>query len=283
MTSEQKDVTFLPFHKYVAHASDFIIINNRNGRWSSLLADATLRAKLCDRRLGIGSDGLMAITTHSTAAYHVDHYLPNGQEAGVCGNGSRCTIAWARANGILQPTNMMINLFDGQHSVSYDDEGDVFTMGIRDISDVSTFPDGDVILDSGCPQHIRFVSDVEAVDISELAQTLQSSDERHTSRKPEVICVSVVQPIDAGTIRLRTYECEEILSCGTGSVAAAVAWSLRHQPELPQGEEKKEETAVEQRGGGFLKVSFIRIEQTFRDISLSGSASHVFDGEYMIS
>src|SRR3990167_3326906 len=87
----------IPFVKYQGTGNDFVMIDNRKGKWNDLSIQ-TIRA-LCDRRFGIGADGLIKLNASAELDFEVDYYNADGSKS-FCGNGARCAVAFAKQKGI---------------------------------------------------------------------------------------------------------------------------------------------------------------------------------------
>ncbi len=254
----------LNFTKYQGTGNDFILIDNRGNYFPD---DPSLIQVLCDRHFGIGADGLMLIESDPVADYRMIFYNPDGSES-LCGNGSRCSYAFARALGMVGE-RARLRTTDGLHDICMVDDQVGFQM-----SDVSRIDwlDPDYFVFNGSPHLVRFVDDVDKVNVqltgASLRHDVRFSDHQGTN-------VNFVQFLKNG-IGVRTYERgveAETLSCGTGVTAAVLAAALFRDLPSP--------VSVHARGG-VLKVSFKRMNEGFTDIWLTGPARHVFDGVWTI-
>ena len=260
----------IPFSKYQGTQNDFVIIDNRAGNIH--LSEAQIEF-ICDRRKGIGADGLMLLGTTEGYDFSMTYYNANGKEGSMCGNGGRCLTQYAFDQGIKKDTYSFIAV-DGPHESKIDEEGWVHLKMI-DVKAVEKNIEGDVtfyVLNTGSPHYIEFVDSVNSVDVVGLGQMI-----RYNERfKAEGINVNFVQQ-EEGQLIVRTYERgveNETFSCGTGVTASA----------LIAGIEKLGEQRINiETLGGKLAVSFNnRGDNTFDNIYLMGPGTFVFSGSLEI-
>ena len=256
----------IQFSKYQGTQNDFVIIDNRAG--DIKLSEVQIEF-ICDRRKGIGADGLMLLGTAAGYDFSMTYYNANGKEGSMCGNGGRCLTQYAFDLGIKKDTYSFIAI-DGPHESKIDAAGWVHLKMI-DVKVVEKNIEGDVtfyVLNTGSPHYIEFVDSVNSVDIVGLGQMI-----RYNERfKAEGINVNFVQQ-DEGQLFVRTYERgveNETFSCGTGVTASA----------LIAGIEKLGEQRINiETLGGKLAVSFNnRGDNIFDNIYLMGPGTFVFSG-----
>ena len=256
----------IPFSKYQGTQNDFVIIDNRLGNIK--LSEAQIEF-ICDRRKGIGADGLMLLGTKAGYDFSMAYYNANGKEGSMCGNGGRCLTQYAFDQGIKKDTYSFIAI-DGPHESKIDTEGWVHLKMI-DVKLVEKNIEGDVtfyVLNTGSPHYIEFVDNVNSVDIVGLGQMI-----RYNERfKAEGINVNFVQQ-EEGQLFVRTYERgveNETFSCGTGVTASALIAGIEKL-----GEQKIHIETL----GGKLAVSFNnRGDNIFDNIYLMGPGTFVFNG-----
>lgn len=252
----------LTFHKYQATGNDFILIDDRQRIFPNDLKYIPL---LCDRRFGIGSDGLILIREHEDADFDMIFYNPDTSQS-LCGNGSRCAVRFARELGMISDTCRFM-AFDGMHEASIDNDGTV-SLKMNDVQNVRSQQDG-MLVDTGSPHLIRYVQDIDDVDVVGRGREIRYS-EPYGKAGVNVNFVAITG--DHG-IHVRTYERgveNETLSCGTGVTAAAIACGIR---------DMKSPVSITTRGGN-LSVAF-ETDGTgkFSEVYLIGPAEHVFSGE----
>lgn len=254
----------LHFSKYQGTGNDFVMIDNRAGLWSDLTI-ANIR-QLCDRRFGIGADGLIKINTSNIAAFEVDYYNADGSKS-FCGNGARCAVAFANKLGI-NTGKVVFDAIDGIHQADLQDG--IVALNMSPVNEVLILNNA-YSLNTGSPHYIQYVDAIETLNIIELGKNIRYSNEYE-----EVgINVNAIQEISAQELIIRTYERgveDETLSCGTGVTAAALAHVYKHEL---YGEQHIQVKTM----GGNLSVKLNRTgDQQFTDIVLIGPATHVFDG-----
>ncbi len=260
----------LTFYKYQGTGNDFILIDNRTGRFDS--NNEQLVSFLCDRRFGVGADGLMLLEDHDKYDFTMRYYNSDGKEATMCGNGGRCIAAFAVHQGIVRssaPFRFMA--VDGVHEAEYHDGTVSLKMtdaGEVDIKSNHTF------LDTGSPHYVTFVKDNSTIDIVNEGSKIRYSEEFKPIGGTNV---NFVQIIDDKTIKMRTYERgveDETLSCGTGAVASAISTAIK------QGYGNHFTVKVP---GGELQVKFDMNENKQPcNIWLIGPAQFVFKGEIKV-
>lgn len=254
----------LNFVKYQGAGNDFILVDNRDGKWNNLAVEQVRR--WCDRRFGIGADGLIKIDAGSDCDFVVDYYNSDGSKS-FCGNGARCSVAFAKALGIIKEI-YSFEAIDGMHEAFI--QGELVHLKMNDVAAIE-FLGADALLNTGSPHYIQWVDDVKAVPVFLNGQAIRYSDRF----KKEGVNVNFIQELDQDTLSIRTYERgveDETLSCGTGITAAALAVAAKNNQVGPG------EIAI-QAVGGNLKVSFERnADGTFHNIWLVGPAEYVFEG-----
>lgn len=255
----------IPFSKYQGTGNDFIIVDNRSAIFSK--NDTKLIAKMCDRKFGIGADGLMLLENHPTADFTMKYYNADGRESSMCGNGGRCLVAFAKALRIID-TRATFEAIDGMHEAIIN--GDVVELKMQDVTAITVAPEY-TFLDTGSPHHIKMVDDVRAVDIKTEGATIRYSalyGEKGSN-------INFVEELGDGHYAVRTYERgveDETLSCGTGVTAVALAV---HNNELTS----KNNITLDVEGGK-LAVQFDKSEAGYENIFLIGPATFVFKGAW---
>jgi diaminopimelate epimerase len=257
----------ITFYKYHGAGNDFVAIDNRNHQ---NFTSETIRF-LCDRKFGIGADGVLLIQNGTNNVdFHLDYYNSDGNIGSLCGNGSRCAVAFAHDLKIIQ-SKTLFSAFDGIHEGCYQNEEDVW-VSMNDVNTFSFFEDG-YSLDTGSPHFVTYVDDIQNVDVYNAGKNI-----RNDIRFPDGINVNFVSPYQDG-IFVRTFERgveNETLSCGTGVTASAIIHSI-HQS-LIDGSYK---IKVFSTGGDFI-VSFLKQDTRFTQIILQGPTKFVFEGKIEI-
>lgn len=254
------------FFKYQGTGNDFVMLDNFDGRYDTLTVDAV--RFICERKMGIGADGLIRLSSSPTADFEVDYFNPDGSKS-FCGNGARCSVAFAHRLGRIG-NETVFTAIDGTHRASLT-EGIVRlemlpVQGIRKL-------DKDYLLHTGSPHFIRFAAETDDYDIVEFGRRIRYSE----PFREEGVNVNLLVAGEHG-LSVRTYERgveDETLSCGTGVTACALAYLDRENLETGP--------VLVETLGGMLKVEATRTEDGFRDIWLSGPAQFVFDGSIDIT
>lgn len=251
----------LHFYKYQATGNDFVMIDNREG---NIHLTKEQIARICDRKFGIGADGLMLIEKHPDLNFNLEYFNSDGSQS-LCGNGSRAAVHFASRLGMVSGQTIF-EAYDGPHDAELL-PADIIRLKMSDVNGVKTFGD-DYFINTGSPHYIRFVTNLEQYPIFEEGQKIRYSE----AFKPGGTNVNFVELLSDNRIYVRTYERgveNETLSCGTGVTAAALATSFKGY-----GSPVFIKTL-----GGDLSVEFKSGQSgTFSDIFLVGPAKMVFEG-----
>ncbi|MEI9919032.1 MAG: diaminopimelate epimerase [Bacteroidota bacterium] len=248
----------LHFVKYQATGNDFVLVDNRNGAVKLSLNDIRF---ICDRKFGVGADGLMMIEKHPSLDFNLVYYNSDGSQS-LCGNGSRAAVKMASSLGMVNG-KASFNAYDGKHDAELNDG--IVKLRMNDV----TASEGEDI-NTGSPHVIKFVENVSDYPVFEEGRKIRYSYENGTN-------VNFVQLLGDSKIFVRTYERgveNETLSCGTGVTAAALAASFHKGYTSP--------ISVKTLGGDLsveFKTSLPGHSVTFHDIFLIGPAKMVFEGD----
>jgi diaminopimelate epimerase len=260
----------LHFYKYQGTGNDFVILDNRKGQYSNLTTEQI--RFLCDRRFGIGADGLMMLNEKPPFDFEMKYFNADGRESSMCGNGGRCLVKFAYHMGIHR-SSYLFTAVDGDHEAEIDLDGTV-SIRMRDVFEVKPVNGGDFILNTGSPHYVKIMSDIDKLDVYAKGKQIRNSE----PYVKEGINVNFVEHVDDDEIYVRTYERgveNETLSCGTGVTAAALA--CYHNETGFNG------VMVRTRGGK-LNVEYDRVDDNFyKNIWLSGPAEKVFEGDIDVS
>ena len=214
----------LPFYKYQGTGNDFTIIDNRETIFDS--NHTALITRLCDRKFGIGSDGLILINRHPAHDFEMIYFNADATRSG-CGNGARCAVHLAHHLGIIR--NEARFLMEGDAYLAYV-EADHIRIRMVDVPDVQPFDDG-LLLNTGTRHFVRFIEGLPEYDVVEEGRAL-----RYEPRfQPVGANINFVEVTD-GQVHMRIYEKgveNETLSSGTGVTAVALATSLRSELAKP--------------------------------------------------
>lgn len=254
----------IQFYKYQGTGNDFVILDNRNKQYDGLTKDQV--EFLCDRRFGIGADGLMLLNTRAGFDFEMKYYNSDGRESTMCGNGGRCLTKFANDIGLVQ-TDYKFLAVDGEHEASINTDGTV-ALKMNDVDEVK-YDHGNFVLNTGSPHFVTLVNDVMHYDVFKKGREIRNSNEF----KDKGINVNFVQQTEeADKIIVRTYERgveDETLSCGTGVTASALVCS--HNDNGFNRVEVKTK-------GGDLSVEYDKIGDSYKNVWLNGPAVKVFEG-----
>lgn len=255
----------LNFQKYQGTGNDFILIDDRAMQFDYSQA---LIAQLCDRRFGIGSDGLLLLRNKTGVDFEMLFFNPDGSRATFCGNGARCIVAFAASLGIGD-SEFTFQAADGLHKALLTRiSGSESLVRVSMIDPlIYSHSDDFTFLNSGTYHYVTFVPDPNVVDLMKDAPKIRYSRQF----EPAGTNVNYAAIQDDG-IYVRTYEKgveAETLSCGTGVTATAIAASL-HTGRTDQRIRTK---------GGILRVTFKNEAGSFSDVRLEGPAVKVFEGK----
>ncbi|MCW5906917.1 MAG: diaminopimelate epimerase [Chitinophagales bacterium] len=253
------------FHKYQGTGNDFVMIDNRGG---SLTRQHTeLVKKLCDRRFGIGADGLILLQDVSGYDFEMVYFNSDGNESTMCGNGGRCLIKFANHLGVILDTCRFLAI-DGPHDGEVLPDGTV-SLKMKDVEEIENIHN-DFVLNTGSPHYVSFVNGVQQLDVFNEARKI-----RYSPRfEKEGINVNFVEKLSDREIFVRTYERgveAETLSCGTGVVASSLAFAATNGQLLKH--------VYVNTPGGNLEVTFENNGRSYKNIYLKGPAERVFEGE----
>ena len=254
------------FHKYQGTGNDFVIIDDRTNNFPK--DNSKLVAKLCDRRFGIGADGLMLLRNQEGFDFKMVYFNSDGKEGSMCGNGGRALVQFAHDLGIITEKCIFIAV-DGPHTATVS-EG-LIHLRMIDVADLEVTEE-DYFMNTGSPHHVEFIKDLMEFDVFNNGQNIRNS----IRYKPEGTNVNFVEKLGKRKIKVRTFERgveDETLSCGTGVTAAAISSFLEHEMDSP--------IEIEVLGGN-LSVSFDIIDDIFTNIHLIGPALKVFEGDIKI-
>lgn len=251
----------IPFYKYQGTGNDFVMIDDR---MLTFPVHQEIIAHLCNRRFGIGADGLILLRNHTEYDFEMIYFNADGNIGSMCGNGGRCTVRFAHDLGIFESETRFLAV-DGEHLAVACEEEIFLKMGI--VSQLERAESHDFI-NTGSPHYVAYTADIEGFDVFSEGKKIRYSQEWVNRGGTNV---NFVQVINQDTIYVRTYERgveDETYSCGTGVTACAISAHLRLNMEEPINIITK---------GGNLRVSF---QNNFENIFLIGPAEKVFEGVF---
>jgi diaminopimelate epimerase len=255
----------LKFYKYQGTGNDFVMIDDRENQFDD--KDLPLVSRLCDRRFGVGADGLILIRNHSGYDFEMIYFNADGTQS-MCGNGARCAVAFSNFLKIIGDSTSFLAI-DGPHTATIS-QGQV-SLGMSNVPGFAK--DGDsFFVNTGSPHVVKFVEEVTHYPVVE-----EGAKIRYSSKySPQGTNVNFVEVLDEENIKVRTYERgveDETLSCGTGVTACA----------LVHGKNTGRNSVAIKTLGGTLEVKFIKDDSRgFKDVTLSGPAKQVFEGSIVI-
>lgn len=251
------------FYKYQGTGNDFVIIDNRQDIFDK--KNTKLVASLCDRRFGIGADGLILLENDRDTDFKMVYYNSDGNQSTMCGNGGRCLVAFAKEIGVIEDKATFMAI-DGIHHAEIEDG--IVKLQMQDVPIVEDHR-SHIFLDTGSPHHVELRKAVNSIDI----QTEGSRIRYGEPYNDEGANVNFVEKIDDETFLVRTYERGvegETFSCGTGVTAVGMAMNYI-------GETEKNLVTLKTKGGD-LKVAFNKKDDGFGNVWLIGPATMVYKG-----
>lgn len=250
----------IDFYKYQGTGNDFILIDNRLKTIS--LQQDTIRL-LCDRRFGIGGDGLILLEETPGFDFCMVYFNSDGRESTFCGNGGRCIASFAKLLGLADQQTRFIAK-DGTHEASF--LGPDVRLKMQDVKQINLVVPG-FLLFTGSPHYVEFRENVSSLDVEKEGRAIRNQK----LWKKEGINVNFIEK-KKKSISVRTYERgveNETYSCGTGVTASALSSSLFGYTSPVQVETP----------GGTLQVEFQKSDDhSFTEIYLTGPATLVFQG-----
>ena len=268
----------MKFYKYQGAGNDFLIADNRDGALSLTTEQI---ASLCDRRYGVGADGLMLLETSDKYDFKMTYFNSDGSGGMMCGNGGRCMVAFAADMGV---THFDFEAADGFHTAEVlSDAGGVKTVrlkmkdvtevtGYEELTGVSVKAEG-YYLDTGTRHYVRLVQDLENYDVVGEGRHIRYHAQEFL---PVGVNVNFIE-LKEGVLKVRTYEKgveDETFACGTGIVASCVAaYRSGVSPSyLKEGRVRYDVQAKRDR----LSVDFVQMGQDlYSDVWLTGPATFV--------
>jgi diaminopimelate epimerase len=258
----------MKFFKYQGAGNDFVLIDNRDQQFDA--DDTALVARLCDRRFGIGADGLMLLQEKEGYDFEMLYYNADGNLGSMCGNGGRCIVSFAKHLGIIKSKTIFLAV-DGEHEATISDAADWVSLKMIDVKHVEKNNEH-YVLNTGSPHYVQLVDQLKELDVFQAGRAIRYND----TYRQEGINVNFVEPQNEG-YAVRTYERgveDETLACGTGVTAVALAMALHHN------QVGNINTPIKAMGGD-LNIRFSHLGNgIFENIYLEGPAKLVFEGVF---
>lgn len=254
----------ITFYKYQGTGNDFVIIDNRD--LSFPRENTKLVNFLCDRRFGVGADGLMLLNPSDKHDFTMIYYNSDGTESTMCGNGGRCLVAFAHKLGMFKKETTF-DAIDGLHFATYEDG--ITNLQMIDVENIEVHQNH-CFLNTGSPHHVQVVKNIGEYNIKDKGSKIRYG----APYFEEGTNVNFVEATDNNVFRVRTYERgveDETLACGTGVTAVAIAMHKQNVTNSTKIPLKVE--------GGKLEVSFTPSNEGYKNIFLKGPATFVFKGD----
>lgn len=253
----------LQFYKYQGTGNDFVLIDGRTSEFPK--NDFKLVKMLCDRKFGIGADGLIVLENDDMSDFRMVYFNADGNEGSLCGNGGRCAVAFANFLGIIGDTTTFRSV-KGTHDATINRaEVSLHMPDVLKIREKKEY----LFLDTGSPHHVQVVNGLKDLKVFQEGKKLRYGLYGATGSN-----INFVEPLTDSSFAVRTYERgveNETLSCGTGVTAVALAM---HNT----GRTKANSVDIETPGGQ-LRVTFRQTDGGYKEVYLTGPATQVFKGE----
>jgi len=260
--------------------NDFVVVDNRSG----IIKDPnSFSIKVCERRFGIGADGVLLLENSKNADFEMKYYNADGSNAGMCGNGGRCLSKFAYDNGAVKTEEFTFEGF-GHIYTSKRINPDVYQLKMKNPVNIKLnqeieLSSGSLLvnyINTGTDHCVLFIEDNPNLKplTAQVVQEVGREIRYHDAYKPIGTNVNFVERSGANQIKIRTYERgveAETLACGTGSVASAILGSERYGITSP--------ILVEVLSRETLEVKFTRNGSMIIEVFLKGSAVTTFTGE----
>jgi diaminopimelate epimerase len=244
------------------------MIDNRSKTFPK--ENTELVAHLCNRRFGIGADGLILLETDTDTDFRMVYYNSDGNLSSMCGNGGRCLVAFAKKLNLIQTETTFVAT-DGLHYATVADDG-IVSLQMIDVAAIKNTSEYSY-LNTGSPHHVQLVDNLEQFNVKENGAAIRYGN----LYGKEGSNINFVKKINENTFSLRTYERgveDETLACGTGATAVAIAMNAIGQTNLNVINLNVE--------GGKLTVSFEKGNGKYTNVFLKGPAEFVFKGTIAI-
>lgn len=276
----------LTFYKYHGTGNDFILIDNRQGNVN--LPGPSI-ARLCDRKYGVGADGLMLLQLRDGFDFEMVYFNSDGAFPSMCGNGARCIVEFARYLGVVgreATATVRFLAHDGPHEALIVQPGQI-NLRLADVSGVTsgneTSGNGEPFhfLNTGVPHTVRFVENLDGYDVTGEGKRIRYNTNDFGLAGTNANFIERKQGESGILTCVRTYERgveAETLSCGTGATACAIVCSILDAKSATDLCEYDMNVV-----GGQLKVKFNKVSDTsFTNVWLEGPATFVYKGEIVI-
>jgi diaminopimelate epimerase len=258
----------IKFTKMVGTGNDFVVISGRPSGNLSRLAKI-----LCDRKFGIGADGLLLLDKCRNLGLRMRIFNADGSEAEMCGNGARCAAFFN-----VMPKTRLFTLAGAIDAEVSGNQVKIQLTAPQDIKlDIPLIINGRLLkanfIDTGVPHVVIFVNGIDGIEVKRLGGMIRN----HEKFLPRGTNVNFVEEKGKNLIQVRTYERgveDETLACGTGSTAAALIFAFKKNLDNL--------IKVQTQSGQILKISFQKKNGEFKKVWLAGGVKIVYKGEYYV-
>lgn len=261
------------FWKMHGAGNDFIIVDDQKNKFPA--KNTNLISYICQRHTGIGSDGLILIQLSDIAEFKMVFFNPNGMEAEMCGNGARCIARFAYDQNIANS------------SMKFETRAGIISAEIIDqkvklnLPPATNYKRGSLLefdnaedieydfINTGVPHAVVRTANLNSYPVTINGHAVI----KHQAFAPEETNVNFAEICENQQVNIRTYERgveDETLACGTGITATAITLALRGLVSPP--------VSVKTVKGDILIVDFVLKNNKASDISLTGPAAYVFEG-----
>jgi diaminopimelate epimerase len=255
----------LQFSKYQGTGNDFIMLDNTSGIYDNL--SITDIQHLCDRKFGIGADGLISIGLRQDVDFEMVYYNADGTQS-FCGNGARCAVAFAAKLNLLPSYHTTFLAIDGPHQAWICQ--DEVKLKMADVPPILVLENAYEV-QTGSPHFILEDTNHHTSHVVEVGRHIRYND----TYQKEGINVNLMA-IHDNHIQVATYERgveDETLSCGTGVTAAALVFAQLQ--EISSGK-----VQVQTKGGDLMVEWQQQNDLSFSKVFLTGPTKHVYNGTY---
>lgn len=281
--SYTNEVINLKFNKMQGAGNDFLLFNGVKNKYENY---SKMAKKLCDRRYGVGGDGIMIAQESQKADIKMVYYNSDGSKGEMCGNGIRCFSKFIYEEEIIKKSEITIETGDGIKTayLTIDDKNKVQSIMIsmgkarlnskeipvlieknKVINEKISIDGEDIIFSAvliGVPHAVIIREDLESIDVNTLGAKIEKD-----KLFPKNINVNFIQILDKCRIKIKTWErgAGRTLACGTGSCSGVYISNLLGLVE--------DEVVVETEGG------VLKIKLQGDEVFMIGTAETTFKGE----
>lgn len=281
------------FYKYHGAGNDFVLVDNLDEKIPE--EEKSRLAKIfCDRKFGVGGDGLVLVEKSGKADIKMRIFNPDGTEPGMCGNAIRCFAKYVYDKGIRKKGEILIETSAGVKKVKVTVEGEVTYVKVEmgkpkfERAKIPANGSGTLLnqkirvegkelkisaVNTGVPHAVIFVDDVDQADVLGVGMTI-----RYNELFPKGTNVNFLQKIGDNAFKVRTYERGvegETLACGTGVAACGAISAVLGKVDVTKPIEFKAK-------GGTIYIEVEGKGREIKTIYMNGPATFVFEGNINI-